>query len=431
MESLEGGNELKDITVILVHYEEFTSIENALYSLEQMKGRSSSIIACQSKNQSVNDDNYDLYHQMRFIYSQQNLHEIIDHIATRYVLFIQGTDYIAPIINVNSIKIPHAKTILRIYNDKRNIVIHRPLLVSTSFLQKNKLFSTSQLPFKEAFLPAWLSRAQQSAQIRKDEGLVKQSRQSVSSNTLEKAKFIQKYQFQKVKLVYPSISVMISNYNMKNYVETAIVSCLLQNEPFKQILIMDDGSTDNSYQQIKRWQKEERVKVFTKKNEGKAKALNQLLPHVTADFVLELDADDWLDPDAVSVIKTNLQHLHNTVAVLYGNFRRWKQLSDDVLFKRVSKGREVRGTRDLLAYEFPLGPRIYRTSILKKEGGFPVIEFADGRMYEDVSVLIQLSKKYPLHYEDFTVYNVREHVDSITKKHGSKWKDYLKGQNLT
>ncbi|HLQ98068.1 MAG TPA: glycosyltransferase family A protein [Candidatus Dormibacteraeota bacterium] len=422
---------MKDITVILVHYDDFTAFQKALYSLEQMKGRISSVIAFQSKNQSVNDDNYDLYHQMRFIHSQQNLHEVIDHIATRYVLFIQGTDYIAPRINVNSLKIPHAKTILGIYNDKQNIVIHRPLLVSTSFLQKNKLFSASQLPFKEAFLPAWLSRVQQSAQIRKDEGLVKQSRQSVSSNTLEKAKFIQKYQFQKVKPVYPSISVMISNYNMTNYVETAIVSCLLQNEPFEQILIMDDGSTDNSYQQIKRWQEEEHVKVFTKKNEGKAKALNQLLPHVAADFVLELDADDWLDPDAVSVIKTNLQHLHNTVAVLYGNFRRWKQLSDDVLFKRVSKGRKVRGTRDLLAYEFPLGPRIYRTSILKKEGGFPVIEFADGRMYEDVSVLIQLSKKYPLHYEDFTVYNVREHVDSITKKHGSKWKDYLKGQNLT
>src|SRR5690625_7823214 len=110
---------------------------------------------------------------------------------------------------------------------------------------------------------------------------------------------------------------------------------------------MDDGSKDNYYKEIKQWQEKKHVKVFNKKNEGNAKALNQLLPHVAADFVLELDADDWLDPDAVSVIKTNLQHLHNTVAVLYGNFRRWKQLSDDVLFKRVSKGRKVRGTREL------------------------------------------------------------------------------------
>src|SRR5690625_6328789 len=78
---------------------------------------------------------------------------------------------------------------------------------------------------------------------------------------------------------------------------------------------MDDGSKDNYYKEIKQWQEKKHVKVFTKKNEGNAKALNQLLPHVTADFVLELDAVDWLDPDAVSVIKTKLQHLHNTVAV--------------------------------------------------------------------------------------------------------------------
>src|SRR5690625_2073958 len=194
---------------------------------------------------------------------------------------------------------------------------------------------------------------------------------------------------------------------------------------------MDDGSKDNYYKEIKQWQEKKHVKVFNKKNEGNAKALNQLLPHVTTDFVLELDADDWLDPDAVSVIKMHLSSISDAVAVLYGNLRKWKQLSDDVLFKGISKGIEVFGTNDLLSYRFPLGPRIYRTAILKQEGGFPVIEFEDGRLYEDVSMLIQLSKKYRLHYQNFTVYNVREHIASITKKYGAKWDEFLEIQKLT
>jgi len=421
---------LKDITVILVHYVDLTALHKVLYSLKQITGRIKSIIAFQYKGQPVNSD-HKYFNQIRFIRSQQKLNEIIDHLATPYVLFLQGTDFISPTINAHSLGIPHTKAVQGICYHSRNIVTHRPLLVSTSFLQKNQLFLTSHVPFKEALLPAWLSMVEQSLQIIKDDGIVKQSRKSVSSNTIEKKKFIQKYQLQKVKAINPSISVMISNYNMKNYVETAIVSCLLQNEPFQQILIIDDGSTDNSYHQIKQWHDGELVKVFNKKNGGKARALNQLLPHVTSDFALELDADDWLDPDAVSVIKTHLRSLHDRVAVLYGNLRRWKQLSDDVLFKGVSKGKKLIGTNDLLAYDFPLGPRIYRTSILKNEGGFPVIEFEDGRMYEDVSMLMQLSKKYQLHYQNFTVYNVREHIASITKKYGAKWDEFLEIQKLT
>src|SRR5699024_11559 len=182
-----------------------------------------------------------------------------------------------------------------------------------------------------------------------------------------------------------------------------------QNEMFDQILIMHDGSTDNSDKKLKKLANEKQVKIFHKKNEGKAKALNELLPHVTSDFMLELDADDWLDPDACSVIKGHLSNLPEEVAVLYGNLRKWKQKTEDVLFKTTSKGVAIKEIAELFSYQFPLGPRIYRTSILKEEGGFPILDFEDGRLYEDVSVLYQLLKRYPFSYKDFTVYNVREH----------------------
>jgi hypothetical protein len=81
---------------------------------------------------------------------------------------------------------------------------------------------------------------------------------------------------------------------------------------------------------------------------------------------------------------------------------------------------------EVLSYKFPLGPRIYRTLSLKENKGFPIIDFEDGRMYEDVSILNHLLRENRLLYKDFTIYNVREHAFSITKKNPSSWSDFLK-----
>jgi len=50
-------------------------------------------------------------------------------------------------------------------------------------------------------------------------------------------------------------------------------------------------------------------------------------------------------------------------------------------------------------------------------------------MYEDVSILNHLLRENRLLYKDFTVYNVREHKFSITKKNPSNWSDFLKFLN--
>lgn len=55
-----------------------------------------------------------------------------------------------------------------------------------------------------------------------------------------------------------------------------------------------------------------------------------------------------------------------------------------------------------------------------------MIAFKDGRLYEDVSVLNQLIKYGRFQYHDFTVYNVREHKESITKTNRPEWNEFLK-----
>src|SRR5690625_184225 len=421
-----GGVILQDTTAILFDYYDSANIYKALDSLRIIDSRLKSIIVLQEqKILPIVWSN-----KIEFVHSNSNdygklLNDIISNLATSYVLFLHDTDYLSPTVDPESLDMSDSKTVLGTYHNHSNIVVHRPFLVPTSLLKKEKLPLLHDLPFKEALLPVWLTKTKSAQQLTKRD-LVRKSRINRSATAVQKEKMTQKYQLKNTLMKNITISVLISTYNMDQYLGTAVYSCLLQNETFDQILIMDDGSTDNSHQQLKRLNDKKQVKIFYKKNEGKAKALNELLSHVTSDFILELDADDWLDPDACSVIKRHLADIPEEVSVLYGNLRKWKQVAGDVLFKTIAKGISIRETAELLSYRFPLGPRIYRTSMLKKEGGFPVIAFEDGRLYEDVSVLNRLLNKHPFHYKDFTVYNVREHNASITKNNHAKWHDFLK-----
>ncbi|MEK1831367.1 glycosyltransferase family A protein [Priestia megaterium] len=126
--------------------------------------------------------------------------------------------------------------------------------------------------------------------------LIGQLSKDATTINFEKIKFIEKYQTNvSNSIIQPSIAVMISNYNMADYVGVAINSCFLQSSPPEQVLVVDDGSTDESYKMLERWIYHPRFKLLSKKNGGKAKALNELLPYIETEFIVELDADDWLD----------------------------------------------------------------------------------------------------------------------------------------
>ncbi|QKY71777.1 glycosyltransferase family 2 protein [Lentibacillus sp. CBA3610] len=422
---------MKDITVIMVDYVSQTVLDKSLSSLNSISSRLKSVIILREGESSFNHlPGVDWSDRIRYVTIRDHdlgktLHDTIVTINSTYVIFLESPDYLSTHIIPQSLQLDRSQTLLGDISYNRDIVIRQPLLVRTSLLEKHPFLSSRQLPFKEALFPGWLATAETSCNIFR-KGLVRQARKNSSRNTIEKQKFIQKYQLEKTNTANPTLSIIMSAYNMEGYAETAVMSCLLQNEQPEQVLIMDDGSTDNTYERLQRYHDESIVKLFSKKNGGKARALNAVLPHVTSDFILELDADDWLDPDAVSVIKKHLADLSADVSVLYGNLRKWKQLKDDVQYKGMARGTKVTGRKDLLSYRFPLGPRVYRTSSLKKEGGFPVIDFADGRLYEDVSVLNRLLKNGPFQYRDFTVYNVREHKESITKQNLASWHDFLK-----
>ena len=92
----------------------------------------------------------------------------------------------------------------------------------------------------------------------------------------------------------PNISVLMTSYNNENTIEEAIESVLNQTYKNVTLLILDDCSTDNTYEIIKKIKnKNNNLIIFkNKKNVGLTKSLNILINKVSTDFIARQDADD-------------------------------------------------------------------------------------------------------------------------------------------
>ncbi len=95
-----------------------------------------------------------------------------------------------------------------------------------------------------------------------------------------------------------TIDVVIDNYNYGRFLPEAIASALAQTHPAVNVIVVDDGSTDESPQILRA--QDDRVTVVLKENGGQASALNAGAERCTGDAVIFLDADDMLRPDAAA-----------------------------------------------------------------------------------------------------------------------------------
>ncbi len=96
----------------------------------------------------------------------------------------------------------------------------------------------------------------------------------------------------------PLVSIIIPLYNSESYIAETISSAIDQTWSNKEIIVIDDGSTDRSLEIAKRFESAN-VKVLSQKNSGASAARNKGLSESKGDFIQFLDADDLLMPDKI------------------------------------------------------------------------------------------------------------------------------------
>ena len=102
----------------------------------------------------------------------------------------------------------------------------------------------------------------------------------------------------------PTLAVVIPNYNYGRYLSQTLDSVLAQTDPFDEIVVVDDGSTDNSLEILANYA--DRARILTIANSGQLGACRAGLMTVHADYVYFLDADDLATPGLVAGIRSSL-----------------------------------------------------------------------------------------------------------------------------
>lgn len=112
-----------------------------------------------------------------------------------------------------------------------------------------------------------------------------------------------------------NVDIVIDNYNYSRFLATAIESALQQTHPRVHVVVVDDGSTDDSRAVIARY--DGRVTAVLKDNGGQASAVNVGFARARGDAVIFLDADDVLLPDTAARVADVFARHGGTVKVQY------------------------------------------------------------------------------------------------------------------
>src|SRR5919199_5243439 len=96
----------------------------------------------------------------------------------------------------------------------------------------------------------------------------------------------------------PLVSILIPAYNAQQWITDTIESALAQTWPKKEIIIVDDGSSDQTLQIVKQFASKT-VLIVTQANHGASVARNTAFSLCQGDYIQWLDADDLLAPDKI------------------------------------------------------------------------------------------------------------------------------------
>jgi glycosyltransferase involved in cell wall biosynthesis len=130
----------------------------------------------------------------------------------------------------------------------------------------------------------------------------------------------------------PEVSVIVPAYNMQDFIARCLDSIMAQSLREFEVIVVDDGSLDDTGRQVRRYG-DARIILLQKENGGPSSAKNHGLSRASGEFVLFLDADDWIEPeylqDMVQFARSN--DLDIVASDIYFDYpdktARWRQAS--------------------------------------------------------------------------------------------------------
>lgn len=171
---------------------------------------------------------------------------------------------------------------------------------------------------------------------------------------------------------HPRITAIIPVLNQELYIEQCLESLNKQDVPIK-VIIIDDGSTDNTQSIIKSFYSKLDIEYITQQNKGAGAARNKGLSIATTEFVHFLDSDDWLEKNAYRTLLTALDENQSAefLVFLYNRYDNQTRASKKIqLFpveeNKIEISNHSKHPKRFLQTSVVPWNKIYRTSFLKE-----------------------------------------------------------------
>lgn len=173
------------------------------------------------------------------------------------------------------------------------------------------------------------------------------------------------------------VSIIIPVYNVARYLDDCLKSVLKQTYKNLEIIIIDDGSTDESLEICRLYAaKDKRLTVIHQENSGVSAARNAGLSIMTGKYVLFIDSDDRIEQNMVGILVKEIEENAKNDAVFCG----YKEFEDetDKIIKEVAPSKSKRVDRDngvaeiFGEYSTMLWNKMFRCSIIDKSDVFDV-----------------------------------------------------------
>ena len=205
----------------------------------------------------------------------------------------------------------------------------------------------------------------------------------------------------------PFLSIIIPCYNVADYIPTTLLSLSQLNEAEEcEFIFINDGSIDGTLKLLESFVKEEkRAKLITQENQGVSVARNNALQIATGKYVLCLDGDDFLVPETLAIIRSNIA---SSDVLLAPCFTVTKNLYP--MLQRVELSEGIYSIDQFYSNckIFPTAPKlVYRTSIIKKNQLKFDPAIKSGEVYTFTVDFLQYAKYISVTHQGFYNYVMR------------------------
>lgn len=202
------------------------------------------------------------------------------------------------------------------------------------------------------------------------------------------------------------LSVIITTYNHAHYLPQSISSVLQQDYQNIEVIVVDDGSTDNTKAVVSQYPE---VKYVYQTNQGLSAARNTGIDHSKGDYLVFLDADDWFLEGAFTQSVAVLE-AHPQAAFIYGGHIKVNE-KNEVFSAREKQDITEEHYRYLLHYNFIA----MHATVFYRRWVFSNLQYDTSlKACEDYDMYLKITRHHPVVYHNYLVAAYRKHSESMS-----------------